>query len=69
MGEDLIKPSITAFLKAVMGKDDNAVKAMPLSNITVSWGKDEISEDIETQLVEELKMFLTTNGGINSETQ
>ena len=53
--EDLIKPSITAFLKTVLEKDDNAFKAMRLSNNTVSKGIDEMSEDIETQLVEKLK--------------
>ncbi|GFX45087.1 transposable element Tcb2 transposase [Trichonephila clavipes] len=52
IGEDLIKPSISAFLKIVLEKDDNTVKAMPLSN---SRRTDEMSDDIETQLVEKLK--------------
>lgn len=34
IGEDLIKPSISAFLKTVLEKDDKDVKAMPLSNNT-----------------------------------
>jgi hypothetical protein len=55
IGESLIKPSRAAFLKAVLGKDDKYVKAMPLSNNTVSRRMDEMSEDIEMQLVEELK--------------
>lgn len=55
IGEDLIKPSISAFLKTVLEKDDKDVKAMPLSNNTVSRRIDEMSEDIETQLVEKLK--------------
>ena len=55
IGEDLIKPSISAFLKTVLEKDDKAVKAMPLSNNTVSRRIDEMSADIETQLVEKLK--------------
>ncbi|XP_038630630.1 SCAN domain-containing protein 3-like, partial [Scyliorhinus canicula] len=55
IGEDLIKPSISAFLKTVQEKDDKDVKAMPLSNNTVRRRIDELSEDIETQLVEKLK--------------
>ncbi|XP_058019693.1 protein FAM200C-like isoform X3 [Ahaetulla prasina] len=55
IGEDLIKPSISAFLKTVLGKDDEDVKAMPLSSNTVSRRIDEMSEDIEAQLVEKLK--------------
>ncbi|GFU09766.1 SCAN domain-containing protein 3 [Trichonephila clavipes] len=55
IGEGLIKPSISAFLKTVVEKHDNAVKVMPLSNITVSRRIDEMSDDIETQLVEKLK--------------
>ena len=55
IGEDLIKPSISTFLKTVLEKDDKAVKAMPLSNNTVSRRIDEMSADIETQLVEKLK--------------
>ena len=55
IGEDLIKPSISAFLKTVLKKDDKAVKAMPLSNDIVSRRIDEVSADIETQLVEKLK--------------
>ncbi|XP_076042678.1 zinc finger BED domain-containing protein 5-like [Oratosquilla oratoria] len=55
VGEDLIKPSISAFLKTVLEKDDKDVKAMPLSNDTVKRRIDEMSEDIETQLVEKLK--------------
>ena len=52
---NLIKPSITAFLRTVLGRDDNAVKAMPPSNNTVSKRLDEMSEDNETQLAEKLK--------------
>ncbi|XP_071042039.1 SCAN domain-containing protein 3-like [Parasteatoda tepidariorum] len=55
IGENLIKPSISAFLKTVLEKDDKDVKAMPLSNNTVSRRIDEMSEDIEKQLVEKLK--------------
>ncbi|GFT05289.1 SCAN domain-containing protein 3 [Nephila pilipes] len=36
IGEKLIKPSISIFLKMVLGKDDEDVKSMPLSNSTVS---------------------------------
>ena len=46
IGEDLVKPSITTFLKTVLKKDDNAVKAMPLSNNTVSKRINEMREDI-----------------------
>ncbi|GFY35635.1 SCAN domain-containing protein 3 [Trichonephila clavipes] len=55
IGEDLIKPSISALFKTVLEKDDNAVKAMPISNNIVSRRIDEMSDDIETQLVEKLK--------------
>ena len=36
IGEFIIKPSITAFIKIVLKKDDNSVKAEPLSYNTVS---------------------------------
>ena len=45
-GEDLIKPSISAFLKTVLEKDDKNVKAMLFSNNTVSIRIDEMSLDI-----------------------
>ncbi|XP_071744157.1 SCAN domain-containing protein 3-like [Lepeophtheirus salmonis] len=38
-----------------MEKDDNVVKAMPLSNNTVTGRTDEMAQDIETQLVKKLK--------------
>ncbi|XP_067120487.1 protein FAM200C-like [Centruroides vittatus] len=52
IGENLIKPSISAFLKTVLDKD---FKAMPLCNNIVNRRIDETSEDIEKQLVEKLK--------------
>ncbi|GFS60408.1 SCAN domain-containing protein 3 [Trichonephila clavipes] len=55
LGENLIKPSISALLKTVLEKDDKDVKAMPLSKNTVSRRVDEMGEDIEKQLVEKLK--------------
>ncbi|CAK9796312.1 Protein ZBED8 [Anthophora quadrimaculata] len=55
IGENLIKPSISAFVKTVLEKDDEDVKAIPLSNNTVSRRIDEMSEDIEEQLVLKLK--------------
>ncbi|GFT97099.1 protein ZBED8 [Trichonephila clavipes] len=55
IGENLIKPSISAFLKTVLEKYDKDVKAMPLSKNTVSRKIDEMGEDIEKQLVEKLK--------------
>ncbi|XP_023213182.1 SCAN domain-containing protein 3-like [Centruroides sculpturatus] len=55
IGENLIKPSISAFMKTVLEKDDEDVKAMPLSNNTVSRRIDEMGEDIEKQLVSKLK--------------
>ncbi|GFX08828.1 hypothetical protein TNCV_4228481 [Trichonephila clavipes] len=42
--EDLIKSSISAFLKTVLEKDDNADKAMLLSNNTVS--RSEFAEEM-----------------------
>ncbi|GFU35361.1 SCAN domain-containing protein 3 [Nephila pilipes] len=53
--ENLIKPSISAFLKTVLEKDDKNVTVLPLSNYNVSRRIDEVSEDIEKQLVEKLK--------------
>lgn len=55
IGENLIKPSISAFLKTVLEKDDKDVEAMPLSNNTVSKRIDEMSNDIEMELIEKLK--------------
>lgn len=55
IGENLIKPSISAFLKTVLEKDDKDVRAMPLSNNTVMKRIDEMSADIEKQLIEKLK--------------
>ncbi|XP_067126888.1 SCAN domain-containing protein 3-like [Centruroides vittatus] len=53
--ENLIKPSISAFMKTVLEKDDEDVVAMPLSNNTVSRRIDEMGDDIEKQLVLKLK--------------
>ncbi|GFV01899.1 uncharacterized protein TNCV_4978501 [Trichonephila clavipes] len=53
--ENLIKPSISAFLKMVLEKDDKDVKAMPLSKNTVSRKIDEMGEHNKKQLVEKLK--------------
>ena len=50
IGETLIKPSISAVFKTVLQKDDKDLKAMPLSNNTVSKIIDEMSE--EKQLVQ-----------------
>ncbi|GFX23292.1 SCAN domain-containing protein 3 [Trichonephila clavipes] len=55
IGEYLIKPSILAFLKTVLEKDDKDVEAMPLSKNTVSRRIDEMGEAIGKQLVEKLK--------------
>ena len=55
IGEDLIKPSISAFVKTVLKKDDKDVKAMPLSNNTVRKRIDKVNQDTEIQLVEKLK--------------
>lgn len=55
IGEELLKPAISAYVKTVLEKDDRDVKAMPLSNDTVRRRIDEMSDDIETQLVEKLK--------------
>jgi len=55
IGENLIKPAISTFLKVVLEKDDQDLKSMPLSNNTVSSRIDEMSCDVEVQLVEKLK--------------
>ena len=54
VAEDLIKASISAFVKTVLKKDDKDVKAMPLSNNIVSISIDEMSHDTKIQLVEKL---------------
>ena len=36
IGENLIKPVISTFLKVVLEKDDQELKSMPLGNNTVS---------------------------------
>lgn len=53
--EDLIKPSISTFFETLLDKDENPVKATPLSNNTVIRRMDEMSDDVEIQLVEKLK--------------
>ena len=58
IGEQLIKPSISTFFKTVFGKDDQDVKSMPLSNNTDSRRIDEMSKDVEIQLIEKLKIRL-----------
>ena len=50
----MINPSITAFLKTVMEKDDNATKVIPLTDNAVSKKIYEMNGDIQTQLVEKL---------------
>ncbi|XP_067138659.1 zinc finger BED domain-containing protein 5-like [Centruroides vittatus] len=55
IGENLIKPSISAFMKTILEKDDEDVVAMPLSNNTVSRRIDEMGDEIEKQLVLKLK--------------
>ncbi|CAB4056961.1 unnamed protein product [Lepeophtheirus salmonis] len=55
IGEDLINPSISVFLKTVIEKVDKVVKAMPLSNNTITRRIDEMGKDIETQHIEKFK--------------
>ena len=55
IGKNLIKPSISAFVKTVLEKDDKGVKAMPHNNDTVKKRINEISRDCEIQHVEKLK--------------
>ena len=53
IGEHLIKPAISSFLKVVLEKDDKDLQSMPLSNNTVSSRIYKISCDV--QLVEKIK--------------
>ena len=55
IGENLIKPAISIFLKVVLEKNYQDLQSMPLSNNTVSSRIDEMSCDVEVQLVEKLK--------------
>lgn len=55
IGEKLIKPAISIFVKTVQAKDDEDVNVLPLSNNTVSSRIDEMGKDVEMQLVEKLK--------------
>ena len=56
IGEQLIKPAISIFLKTVLQKDDRDIRAMPLSNNTVSNRIDEMGKDVESQLIEKLRL-------------
>ncbi|XP_065663029.1 protein FAM200B-like [Hydra vulgaris] len=58
IGEQIIKPSISTFIKTVFAKDDRDMKTMPLCNNTVSRRIDELSKDVEIQLIEKLKTRL-----------
>ena len=55
IGENLIKPAISTFLKVVLEKNYQDLQSMPLSNNTVSSRIDEMSCDVEVQLVEKFK--------------
>ena len=54
IGEDLLKPAISVFLRKVLQTDDKDVQAMAFSNNTVS-RIDEMGQDVELQLIEKLK--------------
>ncbi|CAI9718247.1 domain-containing 3-like [Octopus vulgaris] len=56
IGEQLIKPAISIFLKTVLQKDDGDIRTMPLSNNTVSNRIDEMGQDVESQLIEKLNL-------------
>ena len=47
IGEELIKPAISVFMKTVLQKDDKDVSAMPLSNNTVSNRIDDMAKNVE----------------------
>ena len=55
IGEDLLKPAISVFVRKVLQTDDKDVQAMALSNNTVSRRIDEMGQDVELQLIEKLK--------------
>ena len=55
IGEELIKPSISIFLRTALGKNDATIaNKMPLSNDIVRRRIDEMSDDVEEQLVKKL---------------
>ena len=55
IGERLLKPAISVFVKTVLQKDDQDVRAMPFSNSSVSRRIDEMGQDVEQQLIDKLK--------------
>ena len=55
LGEQLIKPAIATCMRIVQKADDKDVRALPLSNNTVSRRIDCMAENVEEQLVEKLR--------------
>ena len=55
IGEQLLKPAISVFVKKVLQKDDKDVQAMPLNNSSVSRRIDEMGQEVEQQLIEKSK--------------
>ena len=55
IGEQLLKPAISVFVKIVLQRDDKDVQAMPLNNSSVSRRIDEMRKEVEQQLIEKSK--------------
>jgi hypothetical protein len=56
IGEELIKPSLTAICNEVFGQSAaSKVKTIPLSNDTTERQICDMAEDTETQLIENVK--------------
>jgi hypothetical protein len=54
-GEKIIKPALKIYLKTVLERGYEDYELLPLSNNTVNRRTDEISQDVENQLVLKLR--------------
>lgn len=55
LGEQLVKPAISTYIRIVQKADDKEIRALPLSNNTVSRRIDRMAKNVEQQLVDKLR--------------